>query len=249
MDKIVYKKFPNMSLLKSENWHKLAQMDRDEVVNIYNEWIEIDKENMKLKAIAREKEQEILKDIYEVLEKHKIPFRKYGRNIVKPTGYIAWFNKNIKMVISNRFPYYSQGIPNMHPKTVIKDDIKLDITCSPTTLIEGYDRLSNQYKNGQSKKYAKNKLFIESVKYATENGIDIEDYDEKSIIQIVDNHAKGKFLEDNYPDGTEVYLKHVCYECNTWVVGERRCSCGNRRVRLEVEGNLLDGYLAYPEGY
>lgn len=31
----------------------------------------------------------------------------------------------------------------------------------------------------------------------------------------------------------------------TWMIGERRCSCGNNRYYLEVEGNLLDGYYSY----
>jgi len=30
-------------------------------------------------------------------------------------------------------------------------------------------------------------------------------------------------------EGKEVYLKHAC-DCGKWIAGERRCSCGNRRI-------------------
>ena len=57
--------------------------------------------------------------------------------------------------------------------------------------------------------------------------------------------ARDKWVEENYPDGEEVPFDQ-CNFCDSWIVGERRCSCGNRRVYLEIEGNAIDGFFAYP---
>jgi len=67
----------------------------------------------------------------------------------------------------------------------------------------------------------------------------------KHLISFANSVEREKFLKEQYPDGTELSIK-CCTECNSWTVGEHRCSCGNRRMYLETEGNFLDGFTAYP---
>ena len=43
-----------------------------------------------------------------------------------------------------------------------------------------------------------------------------------------------KWLKENYPEGTEVYID-CCGECETWTFGENRCDCGNVRIDYWVE--------------
>jgi len=47
----------------------------------------------------------------------------------------------------------------------------------------------------------------------------------------------------------EVRIDSNICECETWIVGEPRCSCGNRRVHAEAL--LLDTncYLIYPDAH
>lgn len=71
----------------------------------------------------------------------------------------------------------------------------------------------------------------------------------EQIIDKVNEYAKDKYLKENVPDGTEIYLKNICNECDTYIMDERRCSCGNRRIDIIVEGNIVDGFCHYPEPY
>lgn len=50
-------------------------------------------------------------------------------------------------------------------------------------------------------------------------------------------------------DGEEISIS-CCSECSSWTVGERRCSCGNRRVSLSVEwlASIKEWYY-YAEAY
>lgn len=40
-----------------------------------------------------------------------------------------------------------------------------------------------------------------------------------------------------------------CDYCTDYTVGDRRCSCGNRRVCIEIEGNVIDGFFHYAVNY
>lgn len=71
--------------------------------------------------------------------------------------------------------------------------------------------------------------------------------DSEYLLSLVLGCAKDKYVADNYPDDEEVSFDQ-CDDCSTWVVGEHRCSCGNRRVSLCVEGTF-DNFYAYPEAY
>jgi len=77
----------------------------------------------------------------------------------------------------------------------------------------------------------------------------LKDLTTDQIIRTVNDYAKEKYLEENVPNGTEVYLKHGCDECSTYIMGEHRCSCGNRRISIVVEGNIIEGFDYYPEPY
>ena len=59
--------------------------------------------------------------------------------------------------------------------------------------------------------------------------------------------AKDAYLAEFYPEGVEIDIDDNLCECATWTVGEHRCSCGNRRIYLNVGGNLEGGFYAWPE--
>jgi hypothetical protein len=243
-----YKRFDKSELTNRENWHKLALMNEKEIKEIYDAWVKIDLEN---KEIAKENSRlksEALTEIKSVLSKHKISTEKFSKShIFKSLGYHSWFEKNIWDVINKQYPYYyNSGTPRLGNYSITKDDITLSLNSS-YDFLEGCKKLAHQYKMQVGKKVSSSKLLTESIKYAITNNIDIEGYEPKDIIAVVDEYARDKWVEDNYNDGDEIYLKHGCDECSTWFYGSHRCSCGNRRVSLSVDGNLLDGYYGYPE--
>jgi len=104
-------------------------------------------------------------------------------------------------------------------------------------------------KREQEREEKSNVLLVASIAYANNNEIDIEGMTSQKVIDIVDEHSKTKFIAEKYPNGTDVDVDDNICECELWIVGDRRCSCGNRRIYLEIDGNLLDGYYAYPQPY
>lgn len=84
-----------------------------------------------------------------------------------------------------------------------------------------------------------------ALNFAEKHGLKAEDGID--IISLVEEKAEELWVKENYPEGTE--MSGGCQECDTWNVGDYRCSCGNRRVQLTVEGNFYDGFYAYAEGY
>lgn len=66
------------------------------------------------------------------------------------------------------------------------------------------------------------------------------------LVAMVTDIASEKYRQEY--DGHEFSIK-CCDGCSTWVCDEPRCSCGNRRMELTVDGNILDGFTCYPEPY
>jgi ribosomal protein L21 len=245
----VYKSFPQANLIRE--WDKLLKLSKDEVVALYEQWKEIHKENEeKYRKLNAEKFEKI-HEVSDFLKSKGIDVYKYKtRSIFKEkNGYQAWFSKNIVDVISRKYPYYHNSIPTAHMTNVEVDGVNLYNNSSPTNLVELYDRITWQY-NSKIKEVKKvDKLLVKSIEYATKYNIDIDDLQHKDIIDIVSEHAKEEYLKENVPTGSEVYLKHECYECSTYMMGEHRCSCGNRRIYVTVEGDLIEGFYHYPEAH
>lgn len=242
-----YKKFPNQELVRE--WDKLLKMSREEICAIYEEWKSIEKENEAVRKNLTEERNNKLKEIADYMKSVGIEIYKYKRDRYTKNGYQPWYAKNIVEVISKKYPYYSISFPTAHMAEKVVNGINLHCNKSPTNIVELYDTITNQYNRKIKEKENNNKLLIKSIEYATLNNINIENRSTDQIINIVNEHAKEKYLKENLPDGTEVYLKHACYECDTYIMGERRCSCGNRRIDIIIEGNIVDGFYYYPEPY
>lgn len=243
---MIYKKFPKRELISE--WDKLLKMNREEVVSLYEEWKLIEKENGEISKKIYEEKSNKLEEISKFLISNGIDPYKY-KNILKRNGYQSWYQKNIVDVISKKYPYYSYGMPVAHSGSKEIDGVKLFCNQSPTNIVELYDKIIGQYNSKIKEKDKNNKLLIKSIEYATLHNINIEDLTSDQIIYTVSEYTKEKYLEENLPDGTEVYLKHGCDECSTYIMGERRCSCGNRRIDIIVEGDIIEGFYYYPEPY
>lgn len=245
----VYKPFPQSHLIRE--WDKLIKLSKEEVADIYEEWKLIHKENEETNRRMYEEKNQKINEVADYLKGIGIDVYKYKKSgfIPQKTGFQAWFKNNVSEVISKKYPYYRSGIPTAHMENKEVDGVKLYNNQSPTNLVELYDKIIWQYKSKIREVNKVDKLLIKSIEYATEQNINIEDLNQKEIISTVSEHAKEKYLKENLPNGTEVYLKHGCDECSTYIMGEHRCSCGNRRICIEVEGDLIEGFTYYPEPY
>ena len=126
---------------------------------------------------------------------------------------------------------------------------EFSIKRSPSGIIEGLKDLAKKKEQDVKRAKKSNKLYTKACVLASKYDIDATSFDnEQELINLVTDKAKEAYLEENYPEGTELDFSGCDY-CDECEVGDRRCSCGNRRVYLAVEGNLLDGFYAYPEPY
>ena len=87
-----------------------------------------------------------------------------------------------------------------------------------------------------------NNILIKSIAEAARLKVSIENLSQADIIGAVDEVAQQEFLEKNYPKGAGVDLDDNICECEFYNIGERRCSCGNRRISYWATGNIVDGY-------
>jgi hypothetical protein len=67
----------------------------------------------------------------------------------------------------------------------------------------------------------------------------------EELFKSIEEIERENFRNKEYPDGKEVDIS-CCQECSSWTVGNHRCSCGNRRMYLDIEGNFMDGYYGNP---
>jgi hypothetical protein len=245
----VYKAFPQANLIRE--WDKLLKLSKEEVVALYEQWKDIEKENRETNTKMYNEKNEKINEVAKYLKSTGIdPYKYKVKGFFKETsGFQAWFKKNIADEISKKYPYYHNTMPYGHPTKVTVNGVELWNNQSPTTIVELHEKITWQYNSKIREVQKVDKLLVKSIEYATKNGINIEDFEPKDVISIVSEHAKDQYLKEECPDGTEVYLKHACYECSTYTMGERRCSCGNRRISISVEGDLIDGFYHYPEAY
>lgn len=149
-------------------------MSREEVVTLYEQQKLIDKENQEISKKLYEEKNNKIEEISKFLISKGIDPYKY-KNILKRNGYQAWYQNNIVKVISDKYPYYSYGIPMAHPKDKEVNGIKLYCNKTPTTIVELHDMITKQYNSKINEKNKSNKLLIKSIEYATLHNIDIED--------------------------------------------------------------------------
>lgn len=123
------------------------------------------------------------------------------------------------------------------------------LNISPTTLHEVVTAFRKKIEAEQKTSVKENELTLKLLELAQKYHINPQDYATVGKFYDAIKCADKEFwVTANYPDGMEMDIS-VCSECDIWVVGEHRCSCGNRRMMLEVEGNALDGYYAYSYAY
>lgn len=245
----LYKSFPNSDLIK--DWGKLITLSESEVTELYESWLVIEDENKVTSKRLFEEKGDKLKESSDYMKYIGIEVFKYkGRGFnTKRNGYLSWYEKNVVDKISEQYPSYSNSIPTAHMGSREINGIEIYNNQSPTNLVQLYNKIKREYNSKLRELNLVSQKLIKSIEYATRHDIPIEGLTEKEIIRNVHEIAESIYLSEEAPDGTLVNLSGECSECSEYIVGEHRCSCGNRRISIAVEGNIVDGFYFYPEGY
>ena len=224
-----YQHYPNSNIIHDHA--KLLSMSLDEVKELYDKWLEIRAINEQVYK-ANEKECSIAyQEITDIFKRCGIPYHTKNGNIA------AWFENNVysKMRLHFKSTYHSK--PSFP---------RLD---GDADLVKIYTKLKQEAERKFIIEEKSNRLLCKSIEYAINRAINIDDLTDSEIINYVKNEAGQQWMQQNYPNNTQVEISYAICECKTYFIGERRCSCGNRRISAYTEGNILDGFYLEVEPY
>jgi hypothetical protein len=223
-------------------WEYIQKEGYEKIASIITSWKEVAKENS---VIWRYNNA-----LYaEAIGKTVIFFTDCGVKFYKrsATGKVTGMYKEAKLfadALKGRYRVTQPSCPYIF-KITYKGEVVNTGSGDTLTMLETAKRM---IENIDKQAVAKSESFKKSLKVAAENNIDISGCGSpQEIYNLVNETMQERWISENYPDGTSVYLKHTCDSCNEWIVGDHRCSCGNRRMYLLVEGDFISGFYAYPE--
>lgn len=86
-----------------------------------------------------------------------------------------------------------------------------------------------------------------AIAYFERNNIPVpEGVGPDELISRAETMRREEWIKDNYPPGT--VIQSACDNCEEYTVGEHRCSCGDTRNELSVDGSA-GNYIAYATRY
>lgn len=115
---------------------------------------------------------------------------------------------------------------------------------SPVTLTQLWKQAHDRYRATEERKKVDAEYFKKAMEWCVQHNYIAQADNDIAFIKEVTEEAKRCWLEENYPPGTQVGIS-FCDDCTTYEMGEHRCSCGNVRVYVEVEG-MLGNFYAVP---
>lgn len=169
------------------------------------------------------------------------PLGKSGRTEV------AWFREALKALgdPGHSFPSVNDAW-HYRTLTLRGEQVRSSnvVGFSPCTLMDVWLGAHRQQKEWQEKQdHSSNEEAI-LLSMASQLGVDPSGYDStKAFLQAIRDTAEVAWAAKHYPEGTEMDMDQC--DCGSWTVGDGRCSCGNRRMYLEIGGNVLTGFYAY----
>lgn len=244
-----YQQYKDYELCNVSNWHNLLKMKREEVVALHDSWKATEKLNKQIYEENKATRANIIQQIEKILTdngiefKLKTPFGSKSKKKFQP-----FYEKFIEH-ISGLNSYIPYNFPYAHMGETKIQGIGVYNGQSPTPILELYDNLTRDVEQALKRERVNENHFIECVKQANLNNIDILNLNKEEIVQKVEDFLKDRWMKTAYPDGKTIDIDDNYCECETYTIGDRRCSCGNRRINAYVEGNCLGGYYLAVEPY
>jgi hypothetical protein len=205
-----------------------------------------------------------IKEKYDFIEKQhaeNIPIIEFNKKVYEnvvnfmtltgmPSGYSTFAYKNSRSrtkTETKELAGYLKDLNRWCQTTDGYEQAKFQIASFKERLEKWHkDHLSEIQKTYQEKQ--KNDVYIRkvalSLEIAKKHNLTYKDNDD--LINQAEEIYREKWCNENYPDGTHID-QSCCENCSSWKIGERRCSCGNRRMYLDIQGNMIDGYYAYAQ--
>ncbi len=221
-----YKTYRDKALVSNND--NLLKLDESFVVELQKEWDAVEAENALLRKQNVEAYNAKLEEVEKYITSLGIKLFKYDRKGRKV--YEKWFS-NIAQPLQYKIVGYG-------------------VEYKPASnLPETYRQAKKTAEYIKNVFIKKDRLIVESLKKANEFGLNSDGLSIDDIIYKVDELAKEKEMSEKFPAGTVIDLDDNHCECGVYTIGERRCSCGNRRISAYIEGDIVNGYYLTTEPY
>lgn len=220
----------------NEEFLKLTAQEVQELqgqINDYNR--EIRKVRLENDLLA----EKIRSSVEEILEV-------FGVNQKKRSG--NWYAVNENFVKQLVRQIHGQG---SHPVDLYFSSVRIGnedyrVPFSPCNLYQLWDHVNKRVQKDQEKADKADKVLVASIEYLVRRMISIGDLSNDEIKSLADRMSREQVEKDALEQDD---MPCDCDECGDWTPGERRCDCGNRRIALCIDGNIVDGYTAYAEAH
>lgn len=231
-----YKHFPRQ--FKGQNIYSLynalhqdmLKLSSNDLEELQNEINEIERHNRDIYIENKniiQKNIKTLEDIFKSIGMLTYKTSKNGKYIGEYKEFKAAI-KSMKETVGGSAP----SKPSFHVMWV--DGKKYQSYCSSITIPKFVEQVKERLKEEQEIEEKKRKVFAKSCSLAEKHNISIEDFD---LVKKVREAEEKEWLNKNYPKGKEIIIS-CCDCCDSYFMGEKRCSCGNRRIDVYVEGDV-----------
>ena len=249
--KPIYKEYPTfefMSEIRKKDYSFLVNLTMEEADQLDVSWNDFRKEISEVKRYNDHIHHNAKSELIDHLKSIGISVgTQYRDDDIKYFAHIKKLFVELKAGSYNE-PYISSRIStgeNFYTDSNTNEKVTFHINMSPAGFRYAWGTIQNKNRELATN----NKRYQKAAEYLLYNKLTdlIDVHDVKGTIEKADNIAREIFAKENIIDGEEHEIS-CCDECNTATVGERRCSCGNRRIDFYVDGEL-ENYYVVSEAY
>lgn len=170
-----------------------------------------------------------------------------------PQSYSTWSYKTSKSARKTETVHCAGYIGDIARNVIIDDGYSAELVKAKSygERIDKYEKESlvkiAEIQKAKEKEDSYLRKVAKALTLAEKYGIKPEDYsDNETLFLLVNDKAEEDWRKENFPNGKEVDIS-CCSECSSWTVGEHRCSCGNRRMYLDIDGDFFGGFYGFPQ--
>lgn len=196
----------------------------------------------------------LVSDLKKYVDEKKIfKTRKSGKGwmaVDKVTGEFRSHYAKVWADVEKYVPRVMVGVPVIPERTIITyQGVSLTVNTMASNKVERsvgdfLEAMTSTIKKHVASVVQSNVKLSKAIEYCENNKLDVswcvgvEDY-----VKVANDFGKEQYFESM--KGEEIDVTHGDGDDCEWTVGEHRCSCGNNRYYLEVEGNFMEGYYGY----
>ena len=251
---IKFRQYEKAELVRSDKWHEVVLLSEAEVKSLHEKWKTTEIANVEIYANIIKVIESEWKQVTNLFSTLGIVWKRSGSKIgtVTPEKWEKWAAE-VYNRIKGKYDFWSRpSMPYAHPNhniTVRIQGVEVSICRSPTDIIELHAALTSQLNSAQKTQDEVNRRRIEAMRIAIDRNMNIEGKTIDQIASFVNNVLKDEFEKAELVEGREISINDDYCGCESYTIGSHRCSCGNRRINVYVEGNFLNGFYITTEPY